>query len=106
MNYVPLKITQPLKANKKIANKLVFLKSRNFFQPKNILGKKHTSVYKKEDHSLLTHTCIGATIRISQEFQCLPRAGFFVIIQDLQFPQTVIHIHKHIKRHTYGHHHL
>ena len=35
---------------------------------------------EKEDHSLLTHTCIGATICIVQEIQCLPYAEFFFIL--------------------------
>ena len=35
---------------------------------------------RKEDHSLLTHTCIGATIRIGREIQCFPYAGFLCLI--------------------------
>ena len=33
---------------------------------------------EKEDHSLLTNNCIGDTIRIGREIQCLLYAGFFL----------------------------
>ena len=55
-------------------------------QPKKMSTKKKINVQKKiniytfdknKDQSLLTPTCIGATIRIGREIQCLPYAEFF-----------------------------
>ena len=60
------KITRPLQST------TVFRKRKT-----NFGVKKKMLFARKEDHSLLTLTCIGATIRIGREIQCLPCAVFF-----------------------------
>ena len=40
--------------------------------------KKEEKNGEKEDHPLLMHTCIGASIHIGQEIKCLPNADFLL----------------------------
>ena len=61
-------MTQPLQPPKQLWPKT------NLKCNKNI--KKNIKKCQKVDHSLLTQTCIGTTIRIGPAIQCLPYVGF------------------------------